>query len=289
MNVTVNRQTLDYKPCRYGTSKLLFRGPPRNVQGDYVAFLGGAETFGRCIESPFPELVEHATGITAINLGCLGAGIDAFYHSPGLIELCSMAQVTVIQILGAPNMSNRHYTVDTRHNDRFLRASRPLKDIFPEVDFAAASTTADVLAALARAGGDRLSSVRRELQDAWVGRMRALLDRIEGRKVLLWLADHPPYSAADGGTICRDPLFVDRAMLNAVRGSADALVEVVARREEIAAGRGSMVIDPLMGPAARTILGPVVHARAAEALAPVLLNLTGRKPQRSRDGASAFA
>ena len=37
---------LDYLPCRYGTSKLMFRGPRRRLEAPYIAFLGGPETYG---------------------------------------------------------------------------------------------------------------------------------------------------------------------------------------------------------------------------------------------------
>ena len=38
---------LDYFPCRYGRSRVLFRGPRRPLDVPYVAFLGGTETYGR--------------------------------------------------------------------------------------------------------------------------------------------------------------------------------------------------------------------------------------------------
>lgn len=265
--------TIDYQPCRYGASKILFRGPAKRVAGQYVAYLGGSETFGRFIRTPYPELLENTSGIASINLGCMRAGIDAFNTSPGLVDICSMAQVTVVQVMGAPNMSNRFYAVDPRHNDRFLRASKKFKELYPEVDFTEFDRTDHMLTALAQVGRDRLHMVRHEMQCAWVARMRTLLDQIDGLKVLLWLSDHAPYSKATGGTICRDPLFVDRAMLNAVTDYADALVEVVATPDEIAIGREQLVFSDFEQAEAQEMLGPLVHQRVTEALAPVLRDL----------------
>ena len=54
---------LDYMPCRYGASKLLFRGPRRVLEAPYVACLGGTETYGKFIEAPFPALIEAQTGV----------------------------------------------------------------------------------------------------------------------------------------------------------------------------------------------------------------------------------
>lgn len=258
--------TIDYAPCRYGSSKIRFRGPARRVRGDYLAFIGGTETFGRFMHSPYPSMLEETTGLPAINLGCQNAGLDAFLSSPELIDICSMAQVTVIQILGAPNMSNRFYTVDPRHNQRFLRASKRFKELYPEADFTKFERTDHLLTALAQLGPDRIPELRKELQSAWVARMRTLLGQIDGRKVLLWLADHAPYSKAEGGTICRDPLFIDRAMLNAVSVHADALVEIVADPGEVLAGRGQLVFSDFEQADAKEALGPLVHTRVAQAL-----------------------
>ena len=33
--------------CRYGNSRLFFRGPKGNLSGRYHAFIGGTETFGK--------------------------------------------------------------------------------------------------------------------------------------------------------------------------------------------------------------------------------------------------
>lgn len=273
MNALGGPGGLNYHPCRYGSSKMLFRGPARRIRGDYVAFLGGSETFGRFIETPYPELVEQISGLPAINLGVPRVGIDAYLSAPGLIDICSMARVTVIQVMGAANMSNRFYTVDPRHNERFLRASKRFKEIYSEVDFAQFEQTGHLLTELAQLGSERLQAVRQELQCAWVARMRSLLAEIDGHKILLWLADHAPYSTGDGGTICRDPLFVDRAMLNAVKNEADTLIEVVAEPAEIKAGRKRMVFSPIEREAAEMLMGPLVHDRVADQLEQAIAGL----------------
>jgi uncharacterized protein DUF6473 len=53
---------LDYLPCRYGNSKLLFRGPKRSLDEPYIAFIGGTETYGKFLAKPFPVLVEEEFG-----------------------------------------------------------------------------------------------------------------------------------------------------------------------------------------------------------------------------------
>jgi len=260
-------EALDYNPCRYGTSRLLFRGPQRDLQGGYVACLGGSETFGQFIRHPYPALLEEALDLPCANLGCRDAGIDTFMTCPGLIDIANKAKATVIQVLGAANMTNRLYNVDPRRNHRFIRATRRLKELYPEVDFREFELTGHMLTALARVCQDRLQIVRREVQTAWVARMRTLIGRIGGPVVLLWVSDHHPYSKEMGGTIVRDPLFVDRAMLDAVcRGGDARLVEIVADTAEIESGFEEMVFDPMDRAAAQEMLGPHAHRRAALAL-----------------------
>ncbi len=52
----LGESALDYVPCRYGKSKLLFRGPKRKLTAPYVAMIGGTETYGKFVETPFPAL-----------------------------------------------------------------------------------------------------------------------------------------------------------------------------------------------------------------------------------------
>jgi hypothetical protein len=251
----------------------MFRGPARKLHGNYIAFLGGSETFGRYIPTPFPDLIEKRTGVTSVNLGCIDAGLDCYAPSHDLLDICSNATATVIQILGATNMSNRFYTVNQRHSNRFLRASKKFKEIYPEIDFSTFTHISEMLGKLGKTDPDRLQALRQEIQTAWVARMRALLRNIQGPKILLWLADHAPFSSATGGTICRMPLFVDRAMLNALKTDDTSLLEVVATPDEIRAGHAKMIFTPQDAHHLPEILGPLVHERVAAQLAPLLSNI----------------
>ena len=261
---------LDYVPCRYGKSKLLFRGPKRKLGGTFVAALGGTETYGKFIARPFPVLTEDLLGAPVVNLGCVNAGIDVFANDQTVIDACSQAEVTVIQITGAQNMSNRFYAVHPRRNDRFLRASNLLKTIYREVDFTEFNFTRHLLTALKAASADKFAMVEQELKEAWVARMKTLVSKIDSKVVLLWLADHTP----DDWTSCTvdgsDPLFVDRQMLHEVEPFTSALVEVVVTQDELTAGFDDMVFTDLEEPAAHGMLGTVGHAKAAHALQPVL-------------------
>ncbi len=82
---------LDYFPCRYGKSKLLFRGPRKRLDGAYAAVLGGTETYGKFVTDPYPVLLEREIGMPVVNFGCMNAGVDLFVGDPTLIDACVKA------------------------------------------------------------------------------------------------------------------------------------------------------------------------------------------------------
>ncbi|HCQ67034.1 MAG TPA: hypothetical protein DIU07_18645 [Rhodobacteraceae bacterium] len=261
---------LDYFPCRYGKSKLTFRGPRRRLDGRYYAVLGGTEAYGKFVARPFANLAEEISGTKVVNLGNMNAGIDVYSGDQTVLDACGGAAATVLQVSGAQNMSNRFYAVHPRRNDRFLRASSLLKTIYREVDFTEFNFTRHLLGRLKDISEDKFVMVEQELKEAWVARMKMLVSRIESPVVLLWLADHSPDDVTSCTAEGSDPLFVDRQMLHEVMPYAAATVEVVIDARAIEDGFAGLVYSEMEAPAARGMLGTVAHERAAEALAPVL-------------------
>ena len=259
---------LDYLPCRYGNSKVLFRGPRRSLDDPFVAFFGGTVTYGKFVRTPFPDLVEQSLGKTCVNFGSLNGGVDVFATDPYLREVSGMAHTTVIQITSPRNMSNRFYRVHPRRNDRFVEASALLRAIYREVDFADFNFTKHLLNRLSLISPDRFRTVVDELQTAWIARMRLVLSQISGRTVLLWAGPHGPGEAPDD--IEGDLAFVSRGMVDKVRELATEYVEVVVSDDALEAGTEGMVFGEMDAPAARAMLGPVAHQEIARALVPVL-------------------
>ena len=264
---------IDYFPCQYGTSKLIFRGPKRRIQGDFVAYLGGIETFGKFVEMPYPMLTEVETGMRSVNLGCANSGVDAYINDKSLIDICSQAKVTVIQMSGAQNMSNRFYAVHPRRNDRVVRISSLLRTIYDEVEFTEFNFTGHLLGSLAKASPEKFVMVENELRNAWVARMRSLIEQIGGKVVLLWMSDHRPDQKGADSHGRAEPLFIDRDMIDSLSGEVDAKLEVIGQPDEISNGLPEMVFDQLEQPAAQELLGPVVHRRTAQELAAVLKSI----------------
>lgn len=261
---------LDYYPCRYGKSKLLFRGPRRDLERAYVAVLGGTETYGKFVPMPYPALVEEASGIRMVNLGCVNAGLDAYLNEPEVLEIAAQARAAVVQIIGAPNLSNRYYVVHPRRNDRFLWASAALRGLYPEVDFTEFHFTRHLLQTLQSVSPEKFHGVTEELRSVWSARMIALLDRIPGRTVLLWMADHPPRPAAAQPDLTADPVLIDAGMIDAVRVHATDYLEVISSPAARASGLAGLAFAPLDQPAAMGVPGPEVHREVAAGLGALL-------------------
>ncbi|MEZ5732452.1 MAG: DUF6473 family protein [Paracoccaceae bacterium] len=272
-------RALDYYPCRYGQSKLLFRGPRRNLDGDYLAVLGGTLTYGKFVQKPYPALIEDALGLPVVNLGYMNAGADVFLGEPAIIDMCRQARATVIQLMGAQNMSNRYYAVHPRRNDRFLRASQLMKSIFREIDFTEFHFTRHMLFTLKMRSAEKFDLLEQELKAAWVARMTSLLQRVSGSAVLLWVGDYRN-SDLDTDDLGSEPLLVDDDMVAAILPYASGLVRVGPSDEARSAGQDGMFFSPLEEPIARELPGPKVHEEVAAALAAELAGTLLARPLR---------
>ncbi|MEE9427510.1 MAG: DUF6473 family protein [Paracoccaceae bacterium] len=257
---------LDYFPCHYGRSKLLFRGPKRSISGDYNVAIGGSETFGKFVEVPYPSILEIMTGKKIINLGCMYSGPNVFLNEPSVLEICQNAKVTIIQLTGAQNMSNRFYTVHPRRNDRFLGPTHLMKSVFPDVDLTDVHFTGHLLRVLREKSVRRFDLVRQELQLEWVRQMQVLLGKIGGQIVLLWLAGRGPNDLNNIFGSRADPLFLKREMIEELTERHVRLVEVIASPEEVAAGHERMIYNQLQESAAQQMLGPIAHQEASRRL-----------------------
>ncbi|MBV1903641.1 MAG: hypothetical protein KUG58_08405 [Marinosulfonomonas sp.] len=266
----LGRGALDYYPCRYGRSKLLFRGPRRKLDKPYCAVIGGSETYGKFLETPYPTMLEQLIQMPVVNLGCQNAGNEVFAQDTTVTDICSAAEVTIIQLMGAQNLSNRFYSVHPRRNDRFIKASGFLHTVFREVDFTEFHFNRHMLGCLNEISPEKFSLVRDELKEAWVARMKLLMSRIEGRVILLWLSAHTPDDTAKSNDLNSDPAFVDRDMINRVSEQASDVVEVVATQSEIDAGRDRMAFNALEEIMASEMLGPIAHETAAWRLQKIL-------------------
>lgn len=255
--------------CRYGASKLMCRGPRRRLDKPYVAFLGASETYGKFVEQPFVTLVEQAMGKTCVNLGSANSGLDAYVQDQEILRIADEAELSVIQVMGAQNLSNRYYRVHPRRNDRFLAASSLLQMIYREIDFTDFHFNKHLLGTLKATSPERFAIVQEELQQAWLGRMRLLLGAITRKPLLLWLR-HEPEPAAKLGA---KPLLVGRHMLDQLQPEIEGIIEIHVARTGESTELDGMRFGPMQAPAASHMIGPATHREIAHKVAGVVRTL----------------
>lgn len=270
---TLEGAGLSYAPCRYGTSRILFRGPRRPLSGRYVAFVGGTGTFGKFVRNPFPTLIERRLAEVCVNLGCANGGLDTFARDNTILAACHDATATVVQVMGAHTLSNRYFTVHPRRNDRFLKASSMLQALYHDVDFAQYCFTGHLLRDLHALSPQRFEVLRVELQQAWVARMQRFLEQTGPNCVLLWLGKEAPTNEAWDARpdpLQADPLFVTLRMIETLRPMLRDIVIATPSAEARFHGTFGMTFLPMEEPAAATLPGVLTHQDAAAALYEVL-------------------
>lgn len=255
--------------CRYGSSKLMCRGPRRKLDKPYVAFLGGNETFGKFVDQPFVALVEQALARPCVNLGAANAGLDAYVQDPELLGIAQGAQLAVIQVMGAQNLSNRFYRVHPRRNDRFLAASPMLEAIYREIDFTEFHFNKHLLGTLKMTSPERFLIVQEELQQAWLGRMRLLLRALSRRPLLLWLR----HKVAPLTTLGEEPPLVGQAMLDMLQPDIEGVIEVSVECTGETDELDRMQFGPMQAPAAAHMIGPATHRMIADQVGDVVRGL----------------
>jgi hypothetical protein len=260
---------LVYAPYRFGNSRLFFRGPRRPLDGRYIAFVGGTETYGRFVANPFPSLVEARMGITCANFGCINASVDAFLNEPAILTACRQAELTVVELTGAQNLSNRFFTVHPRRNDRFLRAASILRALYPEIDFSEFCFTGHMLTRLWQTDPERFVILRDELQTAWSARMRLFIEEIGHHTMLLWFASHLPsdipFEARPNGG-WSDPLFVTRRMIDGLRPLVRGVVMAQPSTRALERRAEGLIYPPHQAAAAASVLGTTAHEEAATSI-----------------------
>jgi len=257
---------LSEEPCRYGKSKLLVRGPRRDLDRPYLAFMGGTEVYGRFVPRPFVARLEESLERTCVNLGSVNAGLDSFVQDEELKSVARGAEITVLQVLGAQNISNRLYRVHPRRNDRFLQASESLSELYDEVDFTEYHFNKHLLTGLETCSPERFVTVRAELETAWVARMSKMIEELNGQVVLLWLR-YDLDKGASSSLLDQEPTLVERGMIDALRSQVLSVIEVPVQTAGSADDIDGMVLGQMDLPTANHMIGPLEHMRIANAAA----------------------
>ncbi len=265
----ITHGSLDYCLYRFEQSKIRFRGPRPDLSRPYCMFLGANETFGKFVPRPFTRVLQHKLGMPCANFSAVNAGVDFYLQDPSVLLATVKARVTIVAVTGAHNMSNRFYSVHPRHNDRFVKPSKILMTLFRDVDFGDIHYTRHLLASLYEADAIKFSIVVEELKMAWIARMKTLLERIEGRILLLWMGNELPHEGRvepDLADIQSDPVFVDQAMIDELSPLVAKVVECVPTAKAREAGIDGMLLQEGDAEIAEKMAGPTFHDEVAVAL-----------------------
>lgn len=246
--------------CNYGASKLVFRGPERALSRPYVACLGGAETFGRFVEHPFPALLQQRLGRRCINFGSLFCGAEALLQDEGLTELANGSVLCVLQLPDLGGHSNRFYRVHPRRNDRFVAPTPDLVKLYPEEDFTEIHFVGHLLMRLQTHSDGRFEQVSHALQQSWIDHLQTVLDQITCPVVLLALE-------------LESHLRIEPFMLSALAPFCARIVHLQAQVSGMSDDLEDVLFGTLQQPMAEHMIGPATHRRVADVMACAIQDL----------------
>lgn len=238
---------LDYLTCGYGQERLNFRGPERSLDEPYGVFIGGTETYGKFVARPYPSLVEDWTGLTSVNLGVVNAGIETFRNDPTVMSIARRAHFVVLQAMGPQYVTNSFYSVHPRRNDRFIKATPALVQLYPQVDFTEFHFVGHLLRKLRRNSPRAFDRIVRECRRIWLTSLIGAIRRIDRPTLVIWLKDDQP-----------DP-FIDDRLLEPVRKRSAGVLVVTKDEEARKAGTAGMVFGQMEAFAAADLPNPQMH------------------------------
>lgn len=273
---------IDYRLYRLPGVKGPLRGPA--VESDrYIACVGAAQTFGRFVDKPYHMLIASALGIEALNLGRGGASSTFVAENPILMEHVNRAPLVVVQILSGRSQSNSMFQI----LDNGMRGIN--------LETGQACSAPEFYTWLMGKDKELTRRIVEETRTNYIRSMTQLLDAIKPPKILLWFSNRTPeYQERLGGSLVdlfgQFPQFVNRIMVEALRGHADAYVECISRRgiPQPIVDRGvfPVIFDgaPLPPPSPESIVtvntyypSPEMHEDAAALLIPVCREMLGHQ------------
>lgn len=218
-----DRRIIDYRQVKLAGHA--FRGPlPAAMYGmPKITFLGAAQTFGRFVRVPFPDIVGSFFSLGVLNLGHAGASARFYLNKPGLLEYASKSAVTVVQVMSARSAENSEFACPDGRNTLVRRGDGRRMMGAPAYTWL-----------LNEKGPERALEVVRETQARWVQETIELAQRIRTRKVLFWFSVRPtafhPKPDSLKSLMGKFPHFVSREMIEEVAPYFDDFVECTSAR-----------------------------------------------------------
>ncbi|MEO0356832.1 MAG: DUF6473 family protein [Pseudomonadota bacterium] len=102
--------------------------------GPVIAALGGAETFGRFMDRPYPDKRADLLGVSVLNLAMLHSGVDSYQHAVSVLDCAHGCAAVVFECPDVRKSSNSYYSVHRSRNDRVIGLHPPFLDMFAGLD-----------------------------------------------------------------------------------------------------------------------------------------------------------
>jgi hypothetical protein len=212
--------TLEETVCITGEA---FRGPLPNFDEPFVACIGGAQTFGRFVHTPFTQLLQNELGIPVANLGLGGAG-PRYALRPDVLAILNRARLVVVQYFSGRSASCSLFdnSAGGRNSGRFLPTNQHMsyERFFKEME--------------ARGEPELMQRIVEETRADYAHTMREIARAIRPPKLALWISRRPPAYEPQWveryGWMNFFPQLLDHTVTAASAPSFDAYVECVSKR-----------------------------------------------------------
>jgi hypothetical protein len=254
---------------RQTNTELLLRGPkPQSLEeGKYFVCIGGAQTFGRFCEKPYPVLLQEKLGIPAINLGRGGAGPSFFSKDNNkLLTYINRAKFAIIQIMAGRSESNSLF-----HSSGLGAYTRVSDGTWIGCDEAFGEL-------IEKEEEDYVRKIVAETRYNWVKNSIDLLEMIKIPKVLFWFSVRKPHyieKYKDVQSLFGEfPQLVNSDMVRQLIPHSDGYIEWVSKRglphllKSRFTNKPTLIEDPWGGTWSENWYypSPEMHSDAANAL-----------------------
>jgi hypothetical protein len=222
---------------RQTKTALLLRGPKLdNLEaGKYFVCIGGAQTFGRFCDKPYPTLLQEKLGLPALNLGRGGAGPSFFsQENDKLLAYINRARFAIVQVMAGRSEGNTLFhsnglgTFQRRSDGTWIGCDEAFKELLAEKDKA------------------YVSRIVSETRENWLKNFIELLEAIKVPKILFWLSARKPYYQEQYRDIQslfgEFPQLVNSDMVDRLRKHSNNYVECISRK-----GMGRPLINRFTG------------------------------------------
>lgn len=201
-----DRNIIDYQYSFIEKLDEFVRSPVPNLEDEYIACLGAAQTLGRFVENPYPKLLADRIEIDCLNIARGGVGPEYYLQRPKLIDVANKSKFIVLQVMSGRSVSNSLFKDRgglNHFNSPYFSGRNFSGRIWQE-----AYDTMSL---------PEFTELFLEQRAIWLDKMLSLIKSLK-RPILLLYFSHqlPPkeLDLSDFGNLWQSPHFIDRGMID---------------------------------------------------------------------------